>query len=63
MLQASGPWPELAQQLHAVEQAVGKAKKELSRNHIHHCMQETSVAMPREVRESIKEFPGVTKYL
>jgi len=63
MLRASGPCPELAQQLHAVENAVGNAKKELSRKHIHHCMQETSVAMPREVRESIKEFQGVTKYL
>ena len=63
MLQTSRPCTQLAQQLHAAEKGVGKAKKELSGNHIHHCMEETSVAMPREVGDSIKEFQGGTKYL
>ena len=54
---------DLAQQLHAVEKAIGNAKKELIKDHIHHCMEETSEALPREFRDLIKEFQGVTKYL
>jgi hypothetical protein len=30
---------------------------------IHHCMEETSDALPREFRDLIKEFQGFTKYL
>jgi hypothetical protein NreA len=63
MFEAGRPCMELSQQLHAVEKAVANAKKELIKDHIHHCMDETSGAMPREVRDLIKEFQGVTKYL
>ena len=63
MLEAGRPCMELSQQLHAVEKAIGNAKKELIKDHLHHCMEETSEAMPREVREFLKEFQGVTKYL
>jgi len=63
MLEAGRPCMELVQQLHAVEKAIGNAKKELIKDHIHHCVEETSQAMPLEVRSLIKEFQGVTKYL
>jgi DNA-binding FrmR family transcriptional regulator len=63
MLEAGRECMELAQQLHAVEKAIGNAKKELIKDHLHHCMEETSGAMPREVKALIKEFQGVTKYL
>jgi DNA-binding FrmR family transcriptional regulator len=63
MLEAARPCLELAQQLHAVEKAVGNAKKQLIKDHINHCMEETSEAMPREFKALIKEFQGVTKYL
>jgi DNA-binding FrmR family transcriptional regulator len=63
MMEAGRPCMELAQQLHAVEKAIGNAKKELIKDHIHHCMEETSEALPREFRELIQEFQGVTKYL
>jgi uncharacterized protein len=63
MLQSGRPCMDLAQQLHAVEKAIGNAKKELIKDHIHHCIEETSDALPREIRELIKEFQGVTKYL
>jgi DNA-binding FrmR family transcriptional regulator len=39
------------------------AKKELIKDHLHHCVEGTAEAMPREVRGLIKEFQGVTKYL
>jgi DNA-binding FrmR family transcriptional regulator len=63
MLEAGRPCMDLAQQLQAVEKAIGNAKKELIKDHINHCMEETSEALPREFRELIKEFQGVTKYL
>ena len=63
MLESGRPCLELAQQLHAVEKAIGNAKKELIKDHIHHCMEEASEALPREFKELIKEFQGVTKYL
>jgi DNA-binding FrmR family transcriptional regulator len=63
MMEAGRPCMELTQQLHAVEKAIANAKKELIKEHIHHCMEETSESMPREIRALIKEFQGVTKYL
>jgi uncharacterized protein len=63
MLEAARPCLELAQQLHAVEKAIGNAKKQLIKDHINHCMEETSEAMPREFKTLIKEFQEVTKYL
>jgi DNA-binding FrmR family transcriptional regulator len=63
MLDESRPCLDLAQQLHAVERAIGNAKKQLIKDHINHCMEETSAALPREFRALIKEFQGVTKYL
>jgi DNA-binding FrmR family transcriptional regulator len=63
MLEAGRPCLDLAQQLHAVEKAVGNAKKELIKDHITHCMEETSAALPREFRELIREFQEFTKYL
>ena len=63
MLEQGRPCMDVAQQLHAVEKAIGNAKKELIKDHIHHCMEEISEAMPKEFRALIKEFQDVTKYL
>lgn len=63
MLEASRPCMDLAQQLHAVEKAIGNAKKELIKDHLEHCLEETAATMPREVKDLLKEFRGVTKYL
>lgn len=63
MLERGSSCMEIAQQMHAVEKAISNAKKELITEHLHHCVDETSEALPREVQELIKEFQGVTKYL
>ena len=63
MLEAGRPCLDLAQQLHAVEKAIGNAKKELIKDHISHCMEETSAALPSEFKTMMKEFQSVTKYL
>ena len=63
MLEQGRQCMDIVQQLQAVEKAIANAKKELIKDHIHHCLEETSESMPREVRKLIKEFQGVTKYL
>jgi DNA-binding FrmR family transcriptional regulator len=63
MLQQGRSCMDIAQQLQAVEKAIGNAKKALIKDHLHHCVEQTSEAMPPQVRSLIKEFQGVTKYL
>ncbi len=63
MVEAGRPCMDLAQQLHAVERAIGNAKKELIKDHIHHCMDENAGAVPQDFRAMIKQFQGLTKYL
>ena len=53
---------DLAQQLHAVEKAIAKAKKTLIHDHIDHCL-EHSVAERGAARDSIHEFKQIAKYL
>lgn len=52
---------DLAQQLHAVESAVGNAKRELIHDHIEHCLVDGSdgAASPA----TLKELKQLTKYL
>jgi DNA-binding FrmR family transcriptional regulator len=49
---------ELAQQLHAVEAAIGNAKRELVEDHIEHCLDHAKSA-----KEAMREFKALTKYL
>jgi DNA-binding FrmR family transcriptional regulator len=63
MLEQGRECMDIAQQLQAVEKAIVNAKRELIKDHLHHCLEETSATMPREVRNLIKEFQGVTNYL
>jgi hypothetical protein NreA len=63
MLQSGRSCLDIAQQLHAVEKAIGNAKKALIKDHLSHCLEETPAKSPREVRQLLAEFQGVTKYL
>jgi DNA-binding FrmR family transcriptional regulator len=54
---------DLAQQLHAVEKAIGEAKKTLIHDHIDHCLEQTVGPMPRDARGPLAEFKKITKYL
>ncbi|MEM9320266.1 MAG: metal-sensing transcriptional repressor [Pseudomonadota bacterium] len=62
MLSEGRPCSELAQQLHAVERAVGAAKKVLIQDHIDHCL-----SQPPETSEShaeiIADLREITRYL
>jgi uncharacterized protein len=50
---------ELAQQLHAVEQAVAKAKKALIHDHIEHCLEDSKA----DTRTALRELKQLAKYL
>lgn len=63
MIEAGRPCLDIAQQLHAVEKAVGQAKRTLIQDHLDHCLEETVGPLPRDKRQSIDEFKEITKYL
>lgn len=63
MIETGRPCLDIAQQLHAVEKAIGQAKKALIRDHLDNCLEETVGALPRAQRRPIDEFKEITKYL
>jgi DNA-binding FrmR family transcriptional regulator len=63
MIEAGRPCLDLAQQLHAVEKALGQAKRTLIQDHLDHCLEETVGPLARGQRRSIDEFKEITKYL
>ena len=58
MIEEGRPCLDLAQQLHAVEKAVGAAKRELIHDHIEHCLEDGEGR-----RNSLREVKQLTKYL
>lgn len=54
---------EIAQQLQAVEKAIGNAKKTLVHDHIDHCLENTVGESPHEADQAVREFKEITKYL
>lgn len=60
MFEQDKPCIDLAQQLHAVEAAVAKAKQELIHDHIEHCLERGRGA---EVKVAVKELKLLAKYL
>lgn len=54
---------DIAQQLHAVEKAIGQAKKTLIQDHLDHCLDDAVGGLSREQRAPIDEFKAITKYL
>ena len=63
MIEAGRPCIDIAQQLHAVEKAVGEAKKTLIRDHLDHCLEEAVGALDHEQRRPIDAFKEITRYL
>lgn len=54
---------DLAQQLHAVEAAIGNAKRELIHDHIEHCLEGKSETGDLDLRIMVSELKSLTKYL
>ena len=51
------------QQLHAVEKAIGQAKKALIHDHIDHCLDVAANGRGGAARKVIGEFKTISKYL
>ena len=62
MIEGGRACVDVAQQLHAVEKAVGQAKKVYIHDHVDHCL-EHSVDGPGERGHAIAEFKAISKYL
>lgn len=63
MIEAGRSCLDLAQQLHAVEKAIGQAKKTLIQDHLDHCLDDAFDQPMKERRRSIQEFKLIAKYL
>ncbi|THD49448.1 MAG: metal-sensing transcriptional repressor [Bradyrhizobium sp.] len=59
MFEDGRPCLDLAQQLHAVENAVANAKRELIHDHIEHCLE----ASETEGASYLEELKQLTKFL
>ncbi len=63
MMEAGKPCLDLAQQLHAVENAVANAKRELIHDHIDHCLDHAVNDGAKASRAALAEFKALSKYL
>ena len=63
MIEAGRPCLDIAQQLQAVESAIGQAKKTLIQDHLDHCLDEVAGPLPREQREVVDAFKAIAIYL
>jgi DNA-binding FrmR family transcriptional regulator len=54
---------DLAQQLHAVEKAVGQAQKALIHDHVDHCLDAAVSGRGGPTRAVLGEFKAISKYL
>lgn len=62
MIEAGRPCLDLAQQLHAVENAIGNAKRELIQDHMEHCLVDAT-AGDGKAKAALAEFKALAKYL
>lgn len=54
---------DIAQQLQAVESAIGNAKKALVHDHIDHCLEQAVREGTQSPDDTIRKFKAITKYL
>ena len=63
MLEDGRPCLDLAQQIHAVENAIGNAKRELIQDHMEHCLGDGTGGGEMNARTALREFKALAKYL
>ena len=63
MIEKGTPCLDVAQQLHAVSQAINKAKEIYIRDHIEHCMGEAALSDSKSKKQHMGELKEITKYL
>ena len=63
MMEAGRPCADIAQQLHAVERAIGAAKKVLIHDHLDHCLDHALASRTTDSVQALAEFKDISKYL
>jgi len=63
MVEEARPCLDVAQQLHAVEKAIGEAKKTLIHDHVDHCLDAAANGQGTTTRAVVGEFKAISKYL
>ena len=63
MLDAGRPCLDVAQQLYAVERAIGEAKKQFIHDHVDHCLDQALDSPHRASRRVLGEFKAIARYL
>jgi uncharacterized protein len=63
MLEGQRGCLDIAQQLQAVESALGNAKRTLVHDHIDHCLKHAVRGGTQSAESAIREFRQITKYL
>ncbi|MGO4684551.1 metal-sensing transcriptional repressor [Hyphomicrobium sp. 2TAF46] len=63
MIEAGRSCLDLAQQLHAIENAIASAKRELIHDHVDHCLEDAVSEGGKASNAALKEFKALTKYL
>ena len=63
MLEKNRPCLDLAQQIHAVENAVSNAKRELIQDHMEHCLGDGTGSGEMDPKTALREFKALAKYL
>ena len=61
MIEAGRPCLDIAQQLHAVENAIASAKRALINDHIDHCL--INAVDGERSQQAIEQFRAISKYL
>jgi DNA-binding FrmR family transcriptional regulator len=63
MIEEARPCLDVAQQLHAVEKAIGEAKRTLIHDHVDHCLETAANGRGKSARGVVSEFKAISKYL
>jgi DNA-binding FrmR family transcriptional regulator len=63
MIEHGRPCVDIAQQLHAVEKAINKAKVILIQDHVDHCLERAGAGLAHDGRNPITEFKQIAKFL
>lgn len=63
MMEGGRSCTDVAQQLYAIEKAVGAAKQTLIHDHIDHCLAHAIEDEPGKAKGALAEFKDITKYL
>ena len=63
MIENGRPCRDIAQQMHAVEKAVSRAKKTLIQDHIDNCLEDAVDGLSHKQRHSMEDVKAIARYL